>query len=243
MGHVHRGESLLGQRTGASGVVAEAHLPRQYRAAKVEGLSVGQHPDRVDVEPAAAVDPEGQGKPVRQVDQTLVVDCGARYVVDETVVNPGGIGARVVHLAGLRFGRGAPGGEIAISHRAQRLTKLLAVRVIPLIGEIPCRGGLLMFVRKPIRPALDELPHLIGTLQSETGGRLAVAILVVAHHDPDAVELDCVESVFVGEVVADVDGQQGARRVDAITDPGQRGPFVPVDVRSQLDQHAPARHA
>ena len=47
-----------------------------------------------------------------------------RYVVDETVVNPGGIAARIVHLVGFRFGCGSPSGEVAISQRAQRLTKL-----------------------------------------------------------------------------------------------------------------------
>ena len=64
-----------------------------------------------------------------------------------------------------------------------------------------------MLVGKPLRPSLEELSHLIGTLQSEMGGRLAVAILVVPHDNPDAVELDGVERVFVGEVVADVDRQ------------------------------------
>ncbi len=47
------------------------------------------------------------------------------------------------------------------------------------------------------------------------GGSLAVAILVVAHNNPNAVESDRVESIFVGEVVADVDRQQGTRSVDA----------------------------
>ena len=62
MGHVHRDESLLCEQTGATGVVTEADLPRQCRAPEIEGLPVGQHPDGVDVEPAAAVDPEGQGQ-------------------------------------------------------------------------------------------------------------------------------------------------------------------------------------
>ena len=45
-----------------------------------------------------------------------------------------------------------------------------------------------MFVGQPLRPALDELPYLIGTLEGETGSRLAVAVLVVSDDDPDAVE-------------------------------------------------------
>ena len=75
------------------------------------------------------------------------------------------------------------------------------------------------------------------------GGRLAVAILVVSDDDPDAVEPDRIEGVFVGEVVADVDRQQRTGRVDTIADPGQRGPLVPVEVGPQFDDHAPAGHA
>ena len=74
------------------------------------------------------------------------------------------------------------------------------------------------------------------------GSRLTIAVLVVADDDPDAVELDRVEGVFVGEVVADVDRQQSTGRVDAVTDPGQRGALVPVEVGPQLDEHAPAGH-
>ena len=74
------------------------------------------------------------------------------------------------------------------------------------------------------------------------GSRPAVAVLVVSDDDPDAVELDRVEGVFVGEVVADVDRQQGTGRVDAVADPGQRGPLVPVEVGPQFDEHAPAGH-
>jgi hypothetical protein len=48
------------QRSGAACVVTETNLPRQYRAAKIESLPGGQHPDGVDVEPAAAVDAEGR---------------------------------------------------------------------------------------------------------------------------------------------------------------------------------------
>ena len=99
-----------------------------------------------------------------------------------------------------------------------------------------------MLVGQPPRSALNELAHLIGTLQGEVGSRLAIAVLVVSDDDPDAVELNRVEGVFVGEVVADVDRQQGTGRVDAIANPRQRGPLVPVDVWPQLDEHAPAGH-
>ena len=54
--------------------------------------------------------------------------------------------------------------------------------------------------------------------------------------------LNRVERVFVGEVVADVDRQQEPGRVDAVANPGQRGPLVPVEVGPKLDEHAPAGH-
>ena len=63
------------------------------------------------------------------------------------------------------------------------------------------------------------------------------------HDHPDAVESNGVEGVFVGEVVADVDGQHAARLVDEIADPRQRSALVPVDIGSQLDHFAPARHS
>ena len=99
-----------------------------------------------------------------------------------------------------------------------------------------------MLVGQPPGSALDELAYLIRTLQAEVGSRLAVAVLVVSDDDPDAVELDRIEGVFVGEVVADVDRQQGTGRVDTVADPGQRGALVPVEVGPQFDDHAPAGH-
>ena len=65
--------------------------------------------------------------------------------------------------------------------------------------------------------------------------RLPVALLAVPHDHADAVEPNRVERVFVGEVVADVDRQQGTCFVDVIADPGQHGALFPVDVRPQFD--------
>ena len=57
----------------------------------------------------------------------------------------------------------------------------------------------------------DEVGHRGGAFEAEWRGGRAIAILVVAHHDSHAVELDRVEGIFVGDVVADVDRQHGAR--------------------------------
>ena len=167
---------------------------------------------------------------------------GAGYHVLETVEHTGGIGARVVDLTGLRFRCGTASGEVAVSDRAQRFTELLVVRVIPLEREGPRFVGGLLFVCQPIAAAAQELSDFVGIVQGELGRRGAVAVLVVAHDHPDAVEPNGVEGVFVGEIVADVDGQHAARLVDLVTEPGQRGALVPIDVGSQLDHLAAARH-
>ena len=166
-----------------------------------------QHGDRVDVEPVAVVDTEGQREPVGQIDQALVVDLGPRDVIDEPVVHPGHVGARVVHLPGLRLGRGSPGSEVAVSQRAQRLTELFALRIVSVEDVIPGLARHLVLVCQPPGSALDELAHLVRALQAEVGSRPAVAVLVVSDDDPYAVELDRVERVFVGEIVTDVDRQ------------------------------------
>ena len=109
-----------------------------------------------------------------------------------------------MHLVGLRFRRGAPGGEVANSHRTQRLTKLLVLRVIPLKREIPSLAAS-VFVRRPSDPRRRNSPHLDRDFEERNGRPCSVAVLLVAHDNPDAVELDCVKSVFIGKVVADVD--------------------------------------
>ena len=116
------------------------------------------------------------------------------------------------------------------------------MRVIPLVREGPRFVGGLLFVCQPIAAAAQELLDLVGIVQGELGGRRAAAVFVVAHDHPDAVEPNRVEGVFVGEIVADVDRQHAAGLVDLVADPGQRGALVPIDVGSQLDHLAAARH-
>ena len=145
-------------------------------------------------------------------------------------------------LTGPRFRRGAPGGEVTVADRAQRLPELFVVRVVALERESPGFVGGLLLVRQPVPAAPQELADLAGIVQGELGGRGATAVLVVPHDHPDAIEPNRVEGVFVGEIVADVDRQHATRLVDLVADPGQRGALVPVDVRSQLDYLAAARH-
>ena len=155
---------------------------------------------------------------------------------------PARVGARVVHLPGLRLRCGAPGGEVAVSQRAQRLTELLvAADRIRRRRKSHASPDTCCLYASQLRPALHELAHLIGTLEGELGSRLAVAVLVVPTTIPMPSNSDRIEGVFVGEVVADVDRQHATRRVDAVADPGQRGALVPVDVGPQLDEHCARR--
>ena len=121
-----------------------------------------------------------------------------------------------MQAVGLRLRRGAPGGEVAVAHRAQRLAQLLTGRVVAFEGDIPCRAGHLVLVGHPLRPALQPLAHLLGTVQTELGGGGAVAVAGMAHDDPDPVEGDRVEGVLVGQVIADVDWQPGTGGVGAL---------------------------
>ena len=239
MRHVHRDEPALYHRGGPPGVVAEPKLPCQHRMTQVEALTVGQDGHRVDVEPVTAVDAERQCQPVRQVDQTFVVDRGARDVVREPVVHPGRVGARIVDRPGPALRCRAAGGEVAVADRAQRLAELLVVRFISFVAEGPGLHRHIPLVGEPIRAAPDEIAHLLRTFQRELRGRSTVAVLGVPNDDPDAVEPQRIECVFVGQVVADVHRQQGTLAVDLIADPGQRRALVPVDVGPKLDNLAP----
>ena len=122
VGLVHRDEPMLGHRGGAPGRVAEAQLPGQHRTAKVECLAVGQQRNGIDVEPLSALDAERQRKPVGKVHQAFVLGLGAGDHVVETVVQARDVGARVVDLTRLGFGRSAPGREVAVPtvHNASR---------------------------------------------------------------------------------------------------------------------------
>ena len=137
-------------------------------------LAVGQQLDGVDVEPVTAVDAECQREPIGKIHQAFVAGRRAGHHVVETVVDAGGIGARVVDLTGLRFRCGAPGGEVTVPDRAQRLPELFLVRVIALERESPRFVGGLLLVRQPVAAAAQELADLVGIVQGELGGRAAV---------------------------------------------------------------------
>ncbi len=83
--------------------------------------------------------------------------------------------------------------------------------------------------------------YLRGPVHRESRRRPPVAVLGVAHHDPEPAVLDRVERVLVGQVVADVDRQHVGRCADVAEGPHQCPALVPVDIRTDLDDLAAAR--
>src|SRR5262249_22662997 len=151
--------------------------------------------------------------------------------VVESVVYTGGIRRRIMDLIRRRFRSRAPGGEIAVADRTQRFAELFVMRVVAVERERPRLLGGLSFVAEPISATAQKFTDFAGTVEGELGRRRAALILVVANNHRNPVEADRIERVFVGEIVADVDRQHAARLVDMVSNPGQRGALVPVDIR------------
>ena len=96
-----------------------------------------QHGDRVDVEPVAVIDTEGQREPVGKIDQALVVDLGSRDIIDEPVVHPGHVGTRIVDIVHVVPLGAATRAEIAVAGRGQHLPQPLLLGLEGVVGERP----------------------------------------------------------------------------------------------------------
>ena len=132
---VHGRDTPLYHRGGAPGRIAEAELAGQFGLPQIQILPVGEQLGRVNVEPIAAVDAELAGQPVRQVDQTLVLDINPGHVIGEAVVQAGGVAAGVVEWAGIGLGGTASGRAITVTHRAQCLAQPLLLRDVATESE------------------------------------------------------------------------------------------------------------
>jgi len=65
-------------------------------------------------------------------------------------------------------------------------------------------------VREPAGEPLGEFPHPVGIVQRVARGGGAIPVVAVTHQDRDAVVVDRIKGVLVGDVVAEVDRQQRA---------------------------------
>ncbi len=84
-------------------------------------------------------------------------------------------------------------------------------------------GSLTELTRQPI----GELRDPCGTVQRKQCGGGAVTVVGVAHHNWNTMGADHIESVLVGDVVAEVDRHQGsrARMRQMVKNPQQRFPL------------------
>ena len=235
---VHGGDPALQHPAGPAGRVAETELAGQFGSPQIHRLAVGQYLGGVDVEPVAAVDAELERQPVRQVDHALVLDTDTGHLVGEPVEEPCGVGAGVVVPAGIGLRRAAPRRAVAVADGAERLAQPLLVGDVPAVGERPRRGHDLAVDIAVLHQSFDELPDPVGIVQTEPRGGGPVAILVMAHHDPDPVVQDGVEGVLVGQVIAEEYRNQRLLTGHVVKDPLQGRALVPVDVGPQLDDLA-----
>ena len=210
---------------------------------QVECLSVEQQLGVVDVKPRPAVDPKSQRQPIGQVDQAFVLDDPAGDAIGQRVVDAGRVRPRVMRLRCCYLRSAATRGDIAVTDGAQRFAQPLVVGVITLINQFPriARRGrrFVQIVRQPS----DETAHRGRISQAEQRGGWAIPVLVVPHRNSHTGELDRVEGVFVGDIVADVDRQHGAaaRSLDVFEDPVERSALVPIEVGAKLDDFAAHR--
>ena len=148
-----------------------------------------------DVERRAPDDPKPQRQPVRSVNQVFVLDVASGDLADQSVVQAGDVGARVVHIVGLGLRERAAGDEVPVAQRAQRLPQPLAGGVEALVDQRPHTRRPLGtaasdFARGPplLQPALvDQRPDrdVVEGRDHQVGPRLGQQLAVTEAGDPD----------------------------------------------------------
>src|SRR5690606_31102180 len=81
------------------------------------------------------------------------------------------------------FGGRSPGGEISVSHGAQRLPQLLLPGVVTPVAERPRLVRGLPLVGNPIAAAPEEFAHLLGPVEAELRPGGPVCGPEVVNHD------------------------------------------------------------
>ncbi len=135
IGHAH--QAALRQRRLTALGITEPQLPDQHRPAQIELLTVSEQLDSGEVKPVAVLNPEGECKPVREVDDRLVLHLAARHLAGQPVVAASYIRPRIVNLVRLRLGRRTATGEAPVPQRAQCLAQALPGGVKALVNKRP----------------------------------------------------------------------------------------------------------
>ena len=186
---MHRHESSLAQR-GAAATVVERDRSGQRAVPQIQLLPVGGQRHTALVEPLALAEAHSHSKPVRQVDQILLLDDAAINLRGRAVVPAGQIRAWIVHIVSDRPGCGAARREVPVGQRAQSFARAFLIGIEPLKGENP-RGRRFdrdLHVREAGHDHVgasaaqihglaatidaDDQPEIAGTPGLHTGGRI-----------------------------------------------------------------------
>ena len=135
VGHVD--EPGLGDPNPVSGPIDDLNVSFQHPASQVQLLAVLENFHVSQAKPLRSIDAEGDGEPVRLVDQVLVLDLATVDGAGGTAVPAGQVRSGVVHLIGLcPCGRSA-GDEHTVAERAQRFSQALLRWNPGVVGEDP----------------------------------------------------------------------------------------------------------
>ena len=149
---LHAHQSAL-DHTGAPTLdVLPYQLPDERPVAHVQLQAVLQDVGLLGVEPRPASDPEPQRQPVGDIHQVLVHDRPPGDLGPGPVIQAGDVGARVVDPVGFGLREGAPGHEVAVAQRAQRLPQPLTGGIEAVVDQGPD-------ARWPLSEPLPELRH------------------------------------------------------------------------------------
>ena len=133
-------------------------------------------------------------------------------LVVESVEDAGGVGARIVPVAGDRIGRAGTGGELAIPDAAQRFSELLGVGIVAFVDHSPravggddaVRGG-----AQEIGETFQQFADIIGIFDDERRRRRSITVVDAADDDADPIRAQQLVHRFTRAAIADVDGEVG----------------------------------
>jgi hypothetical protein len=133
IGHAH--EATATQRRLPPDAVTEVQRSADDRMADVDLVPVVDQLDVLQADGVLALDPQLEHQPVRQVDQILVEHGEAAEDGRLAVVDAVRVGARVVDPVGVLPLGCAPGAQVAVARRGQRLAQALLVGVEACVGH------------------------------------------------------------------------------------------------------------
>ena len=133
----HRDQPSLLDRSAACLAVLKSYVSKQHTAPQIEFLAVRQDFDRSLIEPVLIADTKLKRKPVREIDEVLVLDHPTGNFSAHAVVAAGEVGPWIVSVIRPCPGRCPARREIAIAQSAQGFADSLPRWIEPFIHQRP----------------------------------------------------------------------------------------------------------